>query len=136
MSTVIDKPKAIELLERAVAKKGEDWIDPRAKRRKSAIKKCPDFNPPGCTYVTPQGKSPACIVGHALHWAGVPLDVLKTLDEGGGEAATTACATVNSLTGLEVEVTPDAVSVLATAQNVQDEGGTWGDALRSARRGW
>lgn len=80
-----------------------------------------------CAYFTPDGK-PSCIVGHALAIEGL------TLDEVGGENT----ASVETLdehlqaTGRWWGLTPGAVEVLAVAQQSQDTGETWGEALRCA----
>ncbi|MBN9753942.1 hypothetical protein Ae706Ps2_6159c [Pseudonocardia sp. Ae706_Ps2] len=76
---------------------------------------------PSCRYVSADGHRPMCLVGAALHRAGVPLHVLA--DHEG--------ALADAVLDLVIEpVLPDLVSDAArAAQNVQDDGRTSGDAL-------
>lgn len=74
-------------------------------------------------------KSPGCVVGHVLNRLGVPLDILSSEYEG-----MRAAIVVVNLTG---QVDPDSTTVslgriLDQAQQVQDNNGTWGEALRRA----
>jgi hypothetical protein len=68
---------------------------------------------------------PACIVGKIMH----RLDF--TINECGNGSVG---STVEKLRQNGVEVTPGAAIVLAAAQGVQDNGGTWGVSLNAAQR--
>src|SRR5690606_19556981 len=86
-----------------------------------------------CAYVHRDSEGslvPSCIVGHALHRAGVdlwkfaPIEGLQIDGDVDGTPATDV---------LGVDATPEAVYVLAAAQSVQDGGRPWGEALEAAR---
>lgn len=134
MTITVDKDKALELLDKAVAAKGED------------------YRVGGCVYFNTETKEPVCIVGHVLAELGVGVDDFE------------AAYTVNhqtydfngqSFSGLykndfikeKAEFTPEAVEILDSAQTIQDIGRleyvdkngddprdyTWGNAVRVAR---
>lgn len=116
----IDSAKALELLELAVAERGAEYVYPH----------------PSCAYtwrdspidVAPK---PACIVGVALHKAGVPIDVLEGLEGNVEEAA-------YELRRLNVaDVDAGARDLWLLAQQLQDGGfrdrASWGDALDAAK---
>lgn len=77
-----------------------------------------------CFYVT-AGK-PACLVAQVLARGGVPLEGLADLDA-------QSCSDVSSqAVRFEAWAEPDAVVLLANAQDQQDGGATWGNALEFA----
>ncbi|PSL04165.1 hypothetical protein CLV30_106170 [Haloactinopolyspora alba] len=80
-----------------------------------------------CHYVhrTEGGSAPGCIVGHALHRAGVPISNLLEIE--GSTIGTEQAARVG------VALEGRAVDVLSAAQAAQDVGETWGEALEHAR---
>ncbi|MGW3992207.1 hypothetical protein ACWEF6_01845 [Amycolatopsis sp. NPDC004772] len=114
---IIDKPKAIELLERAVAEKGADYVDPGSQWGKG-----------GCRYV--REDACGCIVGHAYFYAGATLEQLKGMDNHPDDPGVATLA-YDEL--LPVETTPDAVSAFEVAQRSQDRGESWGTALEKAK---
>ncbi|KPC89903.1 hypothetical protein ADL27_38470 [Streptomyces sp. NRRL F-6602] len=67
---------------------------------------------------------PGCLVGTVLHRLGVPLVELEKVE---GEGAVSAVSTVATL---EWHDAPS--SALQAAQEVQDDGGTWAEALAAA----
>lgn len=76
-----------------------------------------------------RGGAPACLIGHVLHRAGVPVNELARMD----------LAPVFASTEISEVVLPDVVDmtdtarvVLGAAQHVQDHGETWGRALDAA----
>ena len=74
-----------------------------------------------CRYVSADGHRPMCLIGAALHRAGVPLRVLA--DHEGALADVVLDLVIEPvLPGLVADAT-------RAAQNVQDDGGTSGDAL-------
>ena len=112
---VIDRDEAISLLEKQVEKKGAD--------HKS---RCVYFNGAG---------EPVCIIGHVL------VDLGFTQEELWACNGTTFYSIVtgaieeympNPLEG-RLEFTDGAAEVLTKAQNIQDEGRTWGEALEAVR---
>lgn len=74
-----------------------------------------------CVYVR-DGRC-SCLIGHALHRAGVPIAELERMRG------------VIDLVQLpdRVQLTPDALTVFVAAQSAQDNGHPWGNALRYAR---
>jgi hypothetical protein len=105
----IDKDRALELL-RQVVEGREDFV-------------YPSLVTVDCVYAH-RGK-PSCIVGHALVLAGATvkrLAELDGLDDGG-------------IRNVEVEwlaLTDEAAQAFGEAQDVQDTGFTWGQALNAA----
>ncbi|AGY47121.1 hypothetical protein CN1A_12 [Clavibacter phage CN1A] len=116
----INLNNVIELLEAAVDKKGREYVDPDA------------LSHTRCSYA--KDGAPSCIVGHVLVDLGVPVEELT--DSGLGEVS----ELFNDNDPYYVEIvsrvtaTGPALEVLSKAQAVQDQQGTWGDALDSARR--
>jgi hypothetical protein len=116
MTTKINKKRAIELLQNAVQLKGKDYVDPGAA----------DGN---CVYS--DGEVPRCIVGHALAEVGAPLDELANLE---GTVAEFFGPDPVQATDLDIEMTKGAVNAFAKAQRIQDHAGTWGTALKEAKK--
>jgi hypothetical protein len=118
----IDKARALQLLEEAVAERGADYVYPHQHCdyavRDSAIDVAP---------------APACIVGVALAKAGVSIAVLETLD------GSVSCAASMLRQMGTVHLDDEAVDAWQAAQVVQDGPfgvtgrGTWGDALAAAK---
>ena len=104
--------ETLELLESVVAENGTDFVYPDEWKDSIGT----------CLYVKPDGSGPACIVGNVLHRAGVPLDELSQME---GQAADT----VSGRYGFDSE----ASMLLWRAQDEQDAGNTWGDALEFAK---
>lgn len=111
--------EALRLLKEAMAVQGEDFV----------------YNPDGggCFYSPPSSmpsSSPksrtGCIVGEALKLAGVDVGKLvrdRSIDDPGQDVL---------LRGQGFAVPRDALLVLGAAQHVQDNGGTWGEAVAEA----
>lgn len=124
MTEVIDAARAVELLEKAVAERGEQYV-----YAKVFDASAPEWSVPHgyvCVYVDPADGQPSCMVGLALSLAGVTTEELLNVND-------TSAA---SLPGerLSVEVSPAAATVFENAQQMQDMGATWGNALAAARR--
>lgn len=110
----VDARRALELLIDVVDKYGEETL----------YEKVPlDHGHPGCRYE--YNGAPSCLVGHALVMTGAPLEVLRELDAIGAPADRIYTYVKN--------VHPDAGRVFQAAQDVQDRGGSWGEALDEAR---
>ena len=111
MAIEIDVARALNLLEIVVEKAGEDYVYPGAQYY--------------CSYVE-DGK-PSCLVGRALHLAGLGVGELADMDDAWPP-------TIDEVTLPEgVNVTPEARVVLRAAQKEQDWGKTWGEALAVAK---
>lgn len=83
---------------------------------------------PACAYV--RGGEPSCLVGKFLANVGVPLERLERADYFGGDSARELLASLCDEGALQYE--PRAGWMLSAAQNVQDSGCTWGEALKMA----
>lgn len=74
--------------------------------------------------------APGCLIGRVLHELGVPLASLSSYE---GTGAYSVAALVLDITGQPDEIA-GTIRALATAQDAQDNGATWGDALAEATR--
>lgn len=102
-----------KLILKAIDEKGEDYVYPAELRE--------EFDT--CLYFTPDG-APACIIGHVLAYKGIEA----TYDIEGQSA-------YDVLRSCWPEPLPAAVLIAATqAQQTQDGGGTWADALETFDR--
>ena len=115
----IDARRALEMLIDVVDQYGEDTVYEKVPLTQG--NQVIEVGGTGCRYQ--YQRQPSCIVGHVLHRAGVPMDVLENLDMSGSPAG--------SIYGTVKD--PDARTVLDAAQIKQDAGETWGDALRAAK---
>jgi hypothetical protein len=116
----LDRTK--ELLAEAVALKGADYVYTTPDGEQGN----PDTQPI-CWYV--HGEEPGCIVGHALHAAGVPLGRLRE------EERNDAGGVLRSLHGdsrLRFTHEDGVAELLAAVQQDQDSGVPWGEALTNA----
>lgn len=73
--------------------------------------------------------APACLIGHVLHRAGLPVAELARMDVAPVFASTEISEVVLPLA---VDMTDTARVVLGAAQLAQDHGETWGQALDDA----
>lgn len=117
----LDKVKG--LLEQAIAERGEGFVY-----------ETPYDDRGTCFYVhnwdrygDPTEPTPGCIVGYALHQAGVALDVMLQSNDD------RAFRLLGHLAASElVTCTPDAERLLIYTQDKQDMGKPWGRAYREA----
>lgn len=124
-TTVIDADMAIALLERAVQEMGADHVYQRVHGEFDRIGEATM-----CAYQ--HDGRPSCIVGHALSYAGVTIEQLREMDEAADEVTSVEALYGDDL--LPVEMTDDAVTVFEAAQQAQDNGAPWGEALEAARK--
>jgi hypothetical protein len=103
-----------DLIEGAVALKGEDYVYPRRETSEDEI------GWGGCDYI--RDGQPSCIVGHVLVAAGVDPTALS-LEE--GQSAWTVTARLLPEWGTDIQ------RALDSAQSAQDQGMTWGEALEA-----
>lgn len=117
MTYTLTREKAIELLEKAVAEKGANFVYEYPEGINA------------CQYIDEQGH-PSCIVGHAFKYLSDELgnhDIFAELGDHEGSSA-------HDLVLPGVDILPEASMVLAIAQEVQDTMDyTWGNALDRAR---
>lgn len=113
--------QALAALDAAVADKGADF----RYRASWAV---------GCRYF--HGSEPGCIVGHVLHQYGVGRDDLCGLWDSavGAEVDMNVSYGIRSLrvAGL-LDIDDRTESVLTSAQDAQDCGETWGEAVQNAK---
>ena len=114
----ITTQSVIEGLTAIVDEFGEDYVYPE----KEAVI-------PRCLYV--HDGEPDCIVGKFLHSVGIPLERLKKADEVDG--GTPAWKLLGQLEDERVLTAEDrGLNILQRAQDHQDSGIAWGEALRRA----
>ncbi|WP_025157226.1 hypothetical protein [Leifsonia aquatica] len=118
----IDRDRAIELMERAVAEKGADYVYDLSDEYGTGI---------ACFYV--RGGKPSCIVGHALHYAGVDIETLVELDSPAGYSSTSIESIIENDRVPGLSFTAEARAALRTAQSAQDLRETWGHSLDLAK---
>lgn len=104
----IDLPAAQAALKRVIEIYGADWVD----RSHSYV---------------PSGEGTGCLVGEALRLLEVPESVLRAW------SSITLYALARKLEILNVAtMTTSALEYLTMAQDVQDDGKTWGEAYEAA----
>ena len=123
MSIVIDKDVALGALSGVIEKFGADHV-------------YDSEGLAGCWYTALDQNGnlePACIVGQALWGLGVDPEVIENLNEPG---IITCDDNRTTLQSAGIVVSDAAYNVLREAQRVQDQGGTWGEALEAAQVGY
>ncbi len=113
----INKERALDLLARVVADKGNSFI--YTKR-----------NGGSCVYE--HNGEASCMIGQALHLGGISIDLLKELDLH-GEIGDGNSEAILFLEDNNVHLTKKAALAFAAAQASQDNLSTWGEALIEAR---
>ncbi len=111
MTRIETAQQALELLEKAVATRGEDYVY----RRHEGF----------CTY-THDGE-PDCLIGVVLHSVGWTIEELRQCDNMGSVPSVAEDPTFADRLGNE------AIGVLDAAQAAQDDSLSWGVALQKAR---
>jgi hypothetical protein len=114
---VLTGEAAVMMLRKVVFEKGADFVYPQAQMGQSCVNFTDDGNP-------------SCIVGHVLADLGLTYFQAmeaKIVDSG-------VFIVSHALDGMNFpwEISVPARKVLATAQNFQDAGYTWGDSLAKA----
>lgn len=141
----IDKDKAIELLEKQVEKKGEDYV------YTSEFDSCSYFADGTVAYkdkydfdlsdeenqdAYPEEGSPLCIVGHVYADLGLTVDDLYYTTSRNYEGTKGQDGDLQDVQPdpEKVRMTEGAQWVLQEAQHAQDTGAPWGVALDAAQR--
>lgn len=134
MTIEINAARALNLLEDAVAERGEEYkYDHEAAKERRSTGDWPQYGGPSCFYW--HGESVGCIAGLALSKAGVPDETLDGMDHAvlNEEASGTSIGSlVKWLAAHDVTLSDAAVSVIRVAQESQDNNSTWGQALSEA----
>lgn len=117
----IDKTTCMELLDKAVAERGEEYI------YASPVKSL--FGEPKCVYVdTSTGeRRPSCLVALVLYMAGVPLSKLEIYENVPARTMLKGLSDQNV-----IKSTPVVREALNKSQREQDMGSTWRSARASA----
>jgi hypothetical protein len=111
----VDARRALELMIDIVDQYGEDTVYEKVDNLIGNAKSCRyEFH-----------GHPSCLVGMALHRAGAPLSVLEYLDTVGAPA--------DRIHHTVSDVDSGAAQVFQAAQEIQDGGHRWGDALEKAK---
>jgi hypothetical protein len=97
---------ALKHMRKAVAEYGSDYV-------------YQSYNGSTCLYVF--GDKPSCLVGQVLVRAGVPVEAFTPFANSNRIGAV--------VEDLPVDISSPLVAALAVAQDVQDNGRTWGEAL-------
>jgi hypothetical protein len=105
----------MELLREVVAEKGSDYVDETQSTR-------------GCVY-THEGK-PSCLIGHVLHRFGYSVENLHGFDMRGEYIGSNGIHEI--IKDRLVPADDVALKTLRAAQEEQDDGMPWGDALAEA----
>lgn len=130
----INAARALNLLEDAVAERGEEYkYDHAAAKERRSTGDWPQYGGPSCFYW--HGESVGCIAGLALSKAGVPDETLDGMDHAvlNDEATGTSIASLrNWLEKRGIVLSDAAVSIMRVAQESQDNSNTWGEALSEA----
>jgi hypothetical protein len=116
--TVITYDMALEALNAAVEEKGADYV----------------YEGEGtfCAYVA--SGEPSCIVGNALHRLGVSIPTLVKMDKCAiGGSVITSRKVLDVLEDSGFTLDGDVITLLSTAQTLQDDEVPWGEAVRAAR---
>lgn len=124
---IVDHHDAILLLEKAVASRGEDHIYKKSTSHVIDVLEAAE----ACYYVDPTDLTNRCIVGQAVTDAGYaqPEELAESCvnnQSAGSEGF------VGYLKEHGYSLTPEAQEILLTAQQIQDSGSSWGQALRTA----
>jgi hypothetical protein len=125
MTIELTYDEAVELLQEAVAKKGEDYVYEPPLVQTPYIEEGSQVAL--CVYFDDEG-SPSCIVGHALAKKGVTREALDNVD-----SELNRNAGPYGLESAEVISAPvGVIDLLSLVQDYQDQGTPWGEALRIA----
>lgn len=117
MTISINRPLALDLLNRAVAQKGADHVVDR------------------CRYINDEGQGD-CIVGTALSLI-VPEQTMRNIFDSPLNTTTIRASEVQEALVKEgIIINDEAMSLFSKAQRVQDGSEAWGEAVRYAVEGY
>ncbi|WMI33977.1 hypothetical protein SEA_ERENYEAGER_107 [Microbacterium phage Erenyeager] len=120
MKTFTDE-QVTEAIERVVADRGEDYVYDNGRNKKWEQ---------GCFYASKDGESPSCVVGFVVN-ALNPEAFRKIVEVEIGGGASFDVQDALAYTDGELNISTEARRALQKAQDEQDGGKPWGDALAS-----
>lgn len=109
--------RTLQLLQKAVEERGEDFVYPDEWKGGTED----NVYPSTCRYVLRGDSKPACIAGYVFHAYGMPLQELSQHE---GKSAWKLAE--------EVDVDSASSAMINAAQVAQDDGKSWGSALAAA----
>jgi hypothetical protein len=119
MTVRITDEQFTDALKAVVQERGKDFKYPRGTEGWSEKYGNGTYNT-NCLYVRTDVEEPACLIGAALHKAGVSLEELRAQE---GQSAWAFVETYG--------ISGDKANAAQSAQYVQDDGKTWGEALET-----
>lgn len=119
---ILDGARAISNLRAVVFEAGPDYVYKRVEAY-GLGGACVNFH----------NGQPSCIVGQVFGLLGLTAEKAEELGVAGTTIALISCELLNR-SDFEWSFTPAAVGVLMTAQDYQDSGSSWGQALQAAKR--
>lgn len=128
--TTINAAEAVALLQRAVDKRGPDYVYVHPKKVVTDLGD-PEWTTEmqGCWYEL--NGAPSCGVGLALSYKGVPTEVLDTMDQASDDTSIQAVDYILRDHGFYL--THEAIGVFSKFQESQDLETPWGEALNAAK---
>ena len=122
---VPDVPQVRELLASIVEEKGPDYV----------YERLADEDATGdCFYVNHQDGTPSCIAGHLIMKLGVPASAFLAYEGTSADVVWDVLVAGSKDVAIGVHTPPEQYTPIARAlkqaQRVQDDGGSWGNALR------
>jgi hypothetical protein len=119
MTITLDLEEAKQLVDRAIAEKGADYVYEQVS--------APGYMLDTCAYFNPQTGEPSCIVGHVLAYKGLTLAQAVA---GEWNTGVTARGLKQNYGVLDADAAT--LIFLNGAQESQDDGETWGKAREHA----
>lgn len=133
VSITLTTENVLAALEAAVQEKGADYVYPRERDEYGYA-----IDVDSCLYV--KNGAPSCLVGHALHSLGVPLEAMSNHEGAGANTVLSYLEDEGIVTFEKAEPDEDGYqgwskvqTLVFYAQSNQDSGKTWGDSLDAAR---
>lgn len=114
---IIDAPEVLDLLDEIVQEFGQNHVYTKEEGEVSCL-----------NWHNTEGK-PGCIIGWLMRKLGASDDLLSRNTTGGAARLTVAISRE-----MDLEFTAVAVYTMGTVQSYQDNGVTWGESVRLARK--
>ena len=126
----LDFDTALELVNRAIEERGEGYVyEPVKDAGCLYVHREPVWDAALGDFGDNDKLTPGCLIGTALHLAGVPLRMLATYEEMGADSVVASLVEQGEIGS----ATEEARSFLDNAQAYQDRGKSWGVARDMGR---